>query len=191
MTALTACSSTWSGVMRNFSRMCIGEVAINVWMRPERAGLMAAPARSMSFSMARARAHTVLSVTAAATAFTDSKSPGLATGNPASMISTRMRSSSLAIRTFSSRVMDAPGLCSPSRKVVSNIIKWSLILFSLCTVHSGRAGHIGLMGCPRWAALIVTLRIVFLARKGVIMRLRAAVAGTARANRAQPRTSTE
>ena len=95
---------------------------MKVWMRPRLAGLMASAARSMSFSIARARAHTVLSVTVAATARTASKSPGLATGKPASMMSTRMRSSCLAIRTFSSRVMDAPGLCSPSRNVVSKMI---------------------------------------------------------------------
>jgi hypothetical protein len=58
------------------------------------------------------------------------KSPGLATGKPASMTSTRIRSSTLAMRTFSSRVMDAPGLCSPSRNVVSKMIKRSFIVVS-------------------------------------------------------------
>jgi hypothetical protein len=49
---------------------------------------------------------------------------GLAMGKPASITSTRIRSSILAMRTFSSLVIDAPGLCSPSRKVVSKMINW-------------------------------------------------------------------
>jgi hypothetical protein len=127
LTALTACSTTWSGLMRSFFSMWIGLVAIKVWMRPEFAPLIASPARSMSRSNARARPHTVLSLMVAATAFTDSKSPLLAAGNPASITSTRMRSSWRAMRTFSSRVIEAPGLCSPSRKVVSKIINLSVL----------------------------------------------------------------
>ena len=100
-------------------------------MRDETAGFSASPARTISFSSARARPHTVLSLIIEATAFTDSKSPGLAIGKPASITSTRIFSSALAIRTFSSLVMDAPGLCSPSRKVVSNIISLSFVVDSL------------------------------------------------------------
>ena len=70
-----------------------------------------------------AKPHTVLSLIASATALTDSKSPLEAAGNPASITSTRIRSSWRAMRTFSSRVIDAPGLCSPSRSVVSKIIR--------------------------------------------------------------------
>jgi hypothetical protein len=33
------------------------------------------------------------------------------------------------MRSFSSRVIDAPGLCSPSRKVVSKMISWSFMIF--------------------------------------------------------------
>jgi hypothetical protein len=47
-------------------------------------------------------------------------------GKPASITSTRIFSRALAMRTFSSRVMDAPGLCSPSRKVVSKMMSLSL-----------------------------------------------------------------
>jgi hypothetical protein len=39
-----------------------------------------------------------------------------------------MRSSALAMRTFSSFVMEAPGLCSPSRNVVSNMTSFSLLM---------------------------------------------------------------
>jgi hypothetical protein len=57
-----------------------------------------------------------------AIARTASKSPLDDDAKPASITSTRSRSSCLAIRSFSSRVIDAPGLCSPSRKVVSKMI---------------------------------------------------------------------
>ena len=53
-------------------------------------------------------------------AVTDSKSPGEAMGNPASIMSTPNSSKTLEIWIFSSRLMDAPGDCSPSRIVVSN-----------------------------------------------------------------------
>ena len=46
----------------------------------------------------------------------------------ASMTSTFSLSSCLAMRIFSSRVMEAPGDCSPSRKVVSKIMSWSAIV---------------------------------------------------------------
>ncbi len=97
-------------------------------MRPVCAGLIAAAARSISAGKARAKAQTVESCTASATALTAAKSPGLAAGNPASITSTRNFSKARAIRTFSSSVMEAPGLCSPSRKVVSNMIKASVFI---------------------------------------------------------------
>ena len=40
-------------------------------------------------------------------------------------------SSALAMRTFSSAVIEAPGLCSPSRRVVSKIISLSLLMVML------------------------------------------------------------
>ena len=96
-------------------------------MRERFAFLSASPARSISLSSARAKPQTILSFITLATACTDSKSPGLAAGKPASITSTFRRSKALAILTFSSRVIDAPGLCSPSRRVVSNIINLSFI----------------------------------------------------------------
>ena len=59
--------------------------------------------------------------TAAATAFTASKSPCEAIGKPASITSTPSFSSWCAITSFSSRFMLQPGDCSPSRRVVSKI----------------------------------------------------------------------
>src|SRR6266576_2439225 len=131
----TACASTCSGVIRNFIFMWIGELARNMCRRPDLAPLSASPARRTSFSLARASAHTVLFLIALAMALTAAKSPFEEAGKPASITSTFSRSSCLAMRIFSSLVIDAPGLCSPSRKVVSNMIKWS---FMLCSCMLGR-----------------------------------------------------
>src|SRR5256884_4906126 len=54
------------------------------------------------------------------------KSPSEAIGKPASMMSTPKPSSFRARRTFSSRFIEQPGDCSPSRKVVSKIFKRSV-----------------------------------------------------------------
>jgi hypothetical protein len=62
-----------------------------------------------------------------AIALTASKSPLEEAAKPASITSTRSRSSCLAMRSFSSRVIDAPGLCSPSRRVVSKMIRRSMV----------------------------------------------------------------
>jgi hypothetical protein len=72
----------------------------------------------------------VESLIALAIARTASKSPLEEAGNPASITSTFMRSSARAMRSFSSRVMDAPGLCSPSRMVVSKMISLSVVLMA-------------------------------------------------------------
>ena len=53
---------------------------------------------------------------------TDSKSPLEAIGKPASMTSTPISSRSSATCIFSGSVMEAPGDCSPSRKVVSKMM---------------------------------------------------------------------
>jgi hypothetical protein len=47
------------------------------------------------------------------------------------MTSTPSFSSCRAMRSFSSLVIDAPGLCSPSRKVVSKINKRSFMAGSM------------------------------------------------------------
>src|SRR5437762_13565643 len=108
--------------------MWIGEVAMNVWIRCDFAGLTASPQRTTSFSFARASTQTVLSLMALAMSCTASQSPLDDAGKPASITSTRSRSSWRAMRIFSSLVIDAPGLCSPSRNVVSKMIKWSAMV---------------------------------------------------------------
>jgi hypothetical protein len=82
----------------------------------------AEPARR---SFARAREQTMLSFTSPAIARIASKSPSELAANPASITSTRMRSSCRAMRSFSSLVIEAPGDCSPSRKVVSKMMSRS------------------------------------------------------------------
>ena len=121
-TALTAASITCCGFIFSLYSMWMGLVAMKVWMRFFGAGETASPALRTSFSTARANEQTVALVMILAIAFTDSKSPGLAAAKPASITSTPIFSNWRAIRIFSSLVMDAPGDCSPSRMVVSNMM---------------------------------------------------------------------
>ncbi|MNQ72623.1 hypothetical protein D3C85_873320 [compost metagenome] len=116
--------------MRSFICMCRGDVAIKVWMRLRSAGASASAARAMSRSLARDSEQMVDSRTAPAIARIDSKSPCEAAAKPASITSTFMRSSCLAMRSFSSRVMEAPGDCSPSRKVVSKMMSRLLVVMA-------------------------------------------------------------
>ncbi len=94
---------------------------MKVWMRGRAACCNASQARSMSARPARAKPHTVEFFTTLATSRTASKSPLEAIGKPASMMSTPISSSNEAMRIFSSRFIDAPGDCSPSRNVVSKM----------------------------------------------------------------------
>ena len=121
-TAFTAASTTCFGFIFSLYSMWMGLVAIKTWMRFFGAGETASPALRTSFSTARANEHTVALVMILAIAFTDSKSPGLAAAKPASITSTPSFSNWRAKRSFSSLVMDAPGDCSPSRMVVSNMM---------------------------------------------------------------------
>jgi len=86
-------------------------------------------ARRVDVPRARAREPQIATPrTASATALTDSKSPSLAIGKPASITSTPSRSSCRASASFSPRFMLQPGDCSPSRSVVSRsaIVRSSL-----------------------------------------------------------------
>ena len=96
-------------------------------MRARLAPLSASAERAMSRSLARASEQTVESLMWSAMVLIDSKSPLELAAKPASITSTFRRSSWRAMRSFSSRVMEAPGDCSPSRKVVSKMISLSLI----------------------------------------------------------------
>ena len=80
----------------------------------------------MSFGFARDRPAITAFLERRAISLTAWKSPSEVIGKPASMTSTPMSSSISAMSSFSSKVMVAPGHCSPSRKVVSNMMTRSL-----------------------------------------------------------------
>ena len=94
---------------------------MKVWMRGRLACFTASPARSMSASPARDSPHTTEFLIRLAISDTAWKSPSEAIGKPASMMSTPMSSRKSATSSFSSKVMVAPGHCSPSRRVVSKM----------------------------------------------------------------------
>ena len=106
---------------------------MKVCIRPFFACWIASPALRISFSTARANEQTVDSLIFFATALIELKSPGLAAAKPASITSTPSFSSCLAMRNFSSCVIEAPGLCSPSLKVVSKMM--SLLFCISCCIH--------------------------------------------------------
>ena len=111
-----------SSVMRSLSLMCEGDTPMPVWMRGRFANFSASAAESMSLSTARVSAHTTAaSPVSSEMRRTDSKSPGLEMGKPASMTSTFRRRSWRAMTSFSSVFIEAPGDCSPSRSVVSKM----------------------------------------------------------------------
>src|SRR5579872_2126543 len=73
------------------------------------------------------------------------KSPSEVMGKPASIMSTPISSSISATSSFSSNVMVAPGHCSPSRKVVSNMKTRSFSDFGavlILKVPSGRSRYV-------------------------------------------------
>src|SRR5215813_7201260 len=78
--------------------------------------------------------------TVSATRLTDSKSPSDDAANPASMTSTLSFSSWRAINSFSSTFIVAPGDCSPSRNVVSNILTTSRSITILLTNSQNKKG---------------------------------------------------
>ena len=109
--------------------MCRSLVAMKMWIRVDSPPFSASAAREMSRSLARASEQTVEPRIAWAIAFTASKSPLDEAAKPASITSTFSRSSWRAMRSFSSRVIEAPGDCSPSRKVVSKMNRRSVTAF--------------------------------------------------------------
>ena len=84
-------------------------------------------ATSISFLTALVKPHTEAFLTIFDISTTELKSPGLDTGNPASIISTPKLSSFSAIFNFSLVSNLQPGTCSPSLNVVSKIFTISFI----------------------------------------------------------------
>ena len=99
---------------------------MNVWILNLCADFNASWHASISFLLALDKPAGIEFFKILLIAVTASKSPGEAIGNPASIISIPNSSKILAIWIYSSILIDAPGDCSPSRIVVSNIITLSL-----------------------------------------------------------------
>ena len=85
VTAEAASVSTWAGLILSLCSMWVGLVAMKVWMRRWAAGSMASQQRSMSLWAVRESPQMVGPSMDEAMAWTASKSPWLAMGNPASM----------------------------------------------------------------------------------------------------------
>ena len=120
-TASRAMASTSARFFCSLYFMWMSEVARKVWMRGRAASRMASQARSMSAGRLRQSAAMTGPRTSRATIWTPAKSSRLATGNPASITSTLSAASWCAMRSFSPGCMLQPGLCSPSRRVVSKM----------------------------------------------------------------------
>ncbi len=99
----------------------MSEVEKKTWSIGSAAGRSASTAASMSTWTQRASAAIVTSRHCSAIVRTAARSPGDATGKPASMMSTPRSDSAAATSNFSSRFIVAPGDCSPSRRVVSKM----------------------------------------------------------------------
>ncbi len=98
---------------------CTSLALVNTWMRPFSAGAIASAARSMSARWVRASAAITGPRTCLAISLTHSKSPCEVIGKPASMMSTFRRARAWAMSSFCWVLSATPGLCSPSRSVVS------------------------------------------------------------------------
>ncbi len=101
------------------------EVDRKTWIRGDSAFSRARAVASMSFSRARESPAIFGPRISSAICLTDSKSPGEATGKPASITSTCSRANCRAISSFSLMFKLAPGHCSPSLNVVSKIMSFS------------------------------------------------------------------
>ena len=85
----------------NLCLMCMSDVPIPVWIRLRLVCFNDSAAISMSFFTARISTHITGQVTALEISTTELKSPGLDTGNPASITSTPSSSRALATWIFS------------------------------------------------------------------------------------------
>src|SRR5208337_23052 len=121
--------------------MWTGDVARNVWMRGCSASDSASAAQSISFSTARARAAMAGPRTWRAMRRHPSSWCGEEMGKPDSITSTPSRASWTAISSFCSTLIEAPGDCSPSLSVVSNMLILSITgLLSVFTLPASFHG---------------------------------------------------
>ena len=114
-TASTALARASARSILSLYSRCMSDVAMNACTYDS----PASAAASMSPLFARASPHTCAERPSLQIILTARASPSDMTGKPASMASTPSPSSMRAISTLSSGESDTPGVCSPSRSVVS------------------------------------------------------------------------
>ena len=100
-TAVRAISRTSSRLFSNWCIMWMSEAERKTWMRGSAACFTASQQASTSSGTARARPAMTAPRTSRAIMLTASRSPGDDAGKPASMMSTRRRSSARAISSLS------------------------------------------------------------------------------------------
>ena len=131
---------------------CSGEVPMKVWMRRPRGRLPAPRRHGRCRRRRRAPSRRPRSCTSLATSCTAWKSPSDAIGKPASITSTPMASRTSATRSFSSTVIEQPGDCSPSRKVVSKMMTPLGLSGRSSGWYASRA-HGRISCCWRWTSV--------------------------------------
>ena len=99
---------------------------MKVWIRERVADCSTSPTRSISTGSQRPSAAITGPRTSRAISFTARASSSDATGKPTSITSTPRAASWRASRSFCSVFIEKPGACSPSRRVVSKMISWSV-----------------------------------------------------------------
>ena len=125
LTPSTARRTISSVAILSLKSRWMGLVARKTWQRPRGASLRASQEAAMSPLLQRERLATMGPATSRPTARIDSRSPGEAAAKPASMTSTPRSRRARATWSFCSRFMEAPGDCSPSRSVVSKMMRRS------------------------------------------------------------------
>src|SRR3990172_4492679 len=114
--------------MRSIFSIWMADVDMKTCIRFFWAGRTASQARSMSSGWALASEAITGPLTSRAMRDTASKSPGEEAAKPASSTSTASLASWWAMATFSSGVRAMPGACSPSRRVVSKMMRRSVMV---------------------------------------------------------------
>lgn len=126
ISVMTPRSFAWVTTFVVISRICFWVFASFLWMCSLLVGMimltLSTPA-SMAMSMSLMTLLVALQISVLSPcwlmSFTACLSPGLTAANPASMTFTPSVSSVIAISSFFSGVRLIPGVCSPSRRVVS------------------------------------------------------------------------
>ena len=143
-TACTPMSMIWPRDLRNLCFRWVSDVPRTMWIRGRFAGFTASATATMSDSTARARAVITGPSTCSAMFLTAAKSPGEDAAKPASITSTPSLASWWATWIFSSRFSEAPGTCSPSRRVVSKI---STFRIAACSCLRPTSSHRSSSSC--------------------------------------------